>query len=479
MAPPFFRTEENHDPLTTRSHARRTPQATPWRPDDPARRSPSIAVFLSFLWPGLGQGYAGRPRAAALFALPVVVVALIALLLVLDGVGRLASLVLEPATAFAIMFIVLLLGLWRVVSMGDAMNGLLGEDPGIRRRAVTVFALLTVIVIVTHAWLGYLTWSVYDAGQRVFAAEEPEVRPSLAPGVTPAPMDDFGSKPFATPATQSSRVNMLLVGVDSSENRNTALTDTLMVVSVDPDTGKIAMVSFPRDLADFTLSNGEVYTSKINSLMTHARTNPDEFPEGPLHTLATELGHILGVPIQYYTAVDLDGFRKVIDLVGGVTIDNKRQINDPTYDWPDGRKGFRLSPGRHHLDGVTALAFVRTRKGVGDTDFDRSRRQQQVLLALRSQLAKPENITRIPDITQAAGNALRTNFPTERVAEFIGLAETLADSDVTGVVLGPPYALKATGPGVLDYRLRFDEKRLARKSVELFGDDSRYAAAAP
>ena len=465
--------------MTTRSQARRTPQATPWRPDDPARRSASIATFLSFLWPGLGQGYAGRPRAAALFALPVVVVALIALVLVLDGVGRLASLVLEPATAFAIMFIVLLLGLWRVVSMGDAMNGLLGEDPAVRRRAVTIFALLTVVVIITHAWLGYLTWSVYDAGQRVFAAEEPEARPSLAPGVTPAPMDDFGSKPFATPATQSSRVNMLLIGVDSSENRNTALTDTLMVVSVDPDTGKIAMVSFPRDLADFTLSNGEVYTSKINSLMTHARKNPDEFPEGPLHTLATELGYILGVPIQYYTAVDLDGFRKVIDLVDGVTIDNKRQINDPTYDWPDGRKGFQLSPGRHHLDGVTALAFVRTRKGVGDTDFDRSRRQQQVLLALRSQLARPENITRIPEITQAAGDALRTNFPTERVAEFIGLAETLADSDVSGVVLGPPYALKATGPGVFDYRLRFDEKRLARKSVELFGDDSRYAAGAP
>ena len=465
--------------MTTRSHARRTPQATPWRPDEPARRSASIAAFLSFLWPGLGQGYAGRTRAAVLFALPVVVVALIALVLVLDGVGRLASLVLEPGTAFAIMFIVLLLGLWRVVSMGDAMNGLLGVDPAVRRRGLATFALLTALVIVTHAWLGYVTWSVYDAGQRVFAAEEPEARPSLAPGVTPAPLDDFGSTPFATPETQSSRVNMLLIGVDSSENRNTALTDTLMVVSVDPETGKIAMVSFPRDLADITLSNGDVYHNKINSLMTHARKNPDEFPDGPLGTLAKELGYSLGIPIQYYTAVDLDGFRKVIDLVGGVTIDNKRQINDPTYDWPNGRKGFRLSPGRHHLDGLTALAFVRTRKGAGDTDFDRSRRQQQVLLALRSQLVQPANITRIPEITQAAGNALRTNFPTERVAEFIGLAETLADSDVTGVVLGPPYALKASGPDVFDYRLRFDEERLARKSVELFGDDSRYAAAAP
>src|SRR5688572_22355115 len=296
MAPQFLRTNENHDPLTSRSHARRTPQATPWRPDEPARRSAPIATFLSFLWPGLGQAYAGRPRAGLLFALPVVVVALIVLVLVLDGVGRLASLVLEPATAFAIMFILLLLGLWRVVSMGDAMNGLLGPDPAARRRGLTTFALLTALVVITHAWLGYVTWSVYEAGQRVFAAEEPEARPSLAPGVTPAPMDDFGSKPFATPATHSSRVNMLLVGVDSSENSNTALTDTLMVVSVDPKTGKVAMVSFPRDLADFKLSNGEVYPSKINSLMTHARKHPDEFPDGPLGTLAKELGYTLGIP---------------------------------------------------------------------------------------------------------------------------------------------------------------------------------------
>lgn len=414
-----------------------------------------------------------------MFALPVVAIALIALIVVLGGVGRLASLVLESSTAFAIMIILLLLGLWRTVSIGDAMTGLLPRDPAARRRPLATFALLTVLVIVTHAWLGYVTWSLYDAGQRVFAAQDPGARPSLPPGVTPAPMDDFGSTPFETPATETSRVNMLLIGVDSSENRDTALTDTLMVVSVDPATGKVAMVSFPRDLADFTLSNGQVYRGKINSLMTHARKNPTEFPEGPLGTLAKELGYILGIPIQYYTAVDLDGFRKVIDLVGGVTIDNKRLINDPTYDWPDGRRGFVLTPGRHHLDGVTALAYVRTRKGAGDTDFDRSRRQQQLLLALRSQLVEPSNIARIPEITQAAGDALRTNFPTDRVAEFIGLAQAVDGEEVSGVVLGPPYALKATGPGVTDYRLRFDEARLARKSVELFGDDSRYAASAP
>jgi LCP family protein required for cell wall assembly len=469
----------NLDHLTSRSRQRPTAPIQPSRMNDPLGRSPSVSAFLSFLWPGLGQAYVGRRRAGALFALPVVVVALIALGTILGGLGRLASLVLVPATAFTLIAVLLLLGVWRVMSMGDAMKGLAGPDRAVRRRGVATFTLLTVIVIVTHAWLGYVTWSLHDAGQRVFAAREPDVRPSLAPGITPAPLDDFGSKPFETPATQSSRVNVLLIGVDSAENRNTTLTDTLIVVSVDPKTGKVAMVSFPRDLADFKLSSGQVYTAKVNSLMTYARQNPQVFPEGPLGGLAKELGHMLGIPIQYYVAIDLDGFRKVIDLIGGVTIDNQRLINDPTYDWPDGRKGFRLTPGVHHLDGVTALAFVRSRKGVGDNDFERARRQQRLLLALRTQLVDPANITRIPGIAQAAGDAIRTNIPTDRVAEFISLAQGLDGKEVSSVVLGPPYALQATGPGVSDYRLRFDEERLARKSIELFGDDSRYAALTP
>ena len=63
----------------------------------------------------------------------------------------------------------------------------------------------------------------------------------------------------------------------------------------------------------------------------------------------------------------------MIDLVGGVTVDNPKAINDPRYDWLDGRRGFRLTAGKHKLDGDTALAYVRSRQGVGDNDFQRAR----------------------------------------------------------------------------------------------------------
>jgi LCP family protein required for cell wall assembly len=290
------------------------------------------------------------------------------------------------------------------------------------------------------------------------------------------PEEEFHVAPVATPPTPEARVNILLTGIDSAETRSHSLTDTLMVISVDPVTGDVAMVSFPRDIADFPLWNGGTYHGKINSFMTWARNHPKEYPDGPLPSLVKELGYLLGVPIHYYAAVDLAGFRKLIDLVGGVTIDNPKAINDPKYDWLDGRHGFTLSAGKHRLDGKTALAYVRSRQSAGDNDFNRARRQQQVLLALRKQLTTPEAVMRIPELTQAAGDTIRTNFPTDRLGEFIDIAQRMNDDTLVQKVLGPPYAIRPT-EGVSDYRLRFDMDRLARLSIDLFGDDSRYASA--
>ncbi|MGP1673759.1 MAG: LCP family protein [Candidatus Limnocylindrales bacterium] len=436
-----------------------------------------MATLLSFVWPGLGQAYAGRRQAAGVFALPLVVIALLLLATAIGSVGRLASLLIQPSSALTVTIVILLAGAWRITAMGEAMTGLLVAGSVARRRALMIFALLTAIVIGTHGWLAYVTWSFYDAGRRAFVTDvpDPTVAPSLAPGVS-GPPPTVGITPSPTPLPRSSRVSILLLGIDSTALNEHALTDTMIVVSVLPETGEIAMVSFPRDLADFPLVGGGTYHAKINSLMTYARQHPTQFPDGPHGTLTRELGNLLGVPIQYYASVDLAGFRKVIDVAGGVTIDNQKLLDDPTYAWAgSSRRGFRLTVGRHHLDGETALAYVRSRKSAGDTDFARSRRQQQVLLALRAALVDPDMLARLPDLAQAVGDTIRTNIPSDRVADLIDLTQGLDGDAVTGVVLGPPYALQARGPGIFDYRLRFDEERLARKSVELFGDDSRYA----
>jgi LCP family protein required for cell wall assembly len=270
---------------------------------------------------------------------------------------------------------------------------------------------------------------------------------------------------------------VLIAGIDSAPSRTTLLTDTLIVVSLDPSTGDVAMVSFPRDIARFPLWDGRTYTGKINELYSWARRHPEEFPEGGMATITREVGYLLGIDVEHYASVNMGGFERMIDEVGGVTIVNERAINDPSYGgWRDGRVGFRLPAGRHTLDGQTALAYVRSRKGAGDNDFSRARRQQQVLVALAAKLSDPGMVPRLPGILDAASRTVSTNFPAERLGEMLELARRLDDEDVRHVVLGPPYATHpptSTTGGI--YTLSLDLDKVADLSVELFGEESRYA----
>ena len=112
------------------------------------------------------------------------------------------------------------------------------------------------------------------------------------------------------------------------------------------------------------------------------------------------------------------------------------------------------------------------------TDFSRARRQQQVLLALREQLTKPKNLPQIPGLLDAAGDTIRTNFPSDRVGEMIDLAQRIDTSTVKQVVLGPRKYADVPPPsetnGIYELRLKMDA--LAALSIEIFGDSSSYAA---
>jgi LCP family protein required for cell wall assembly len=440
------------------------------------RRSPSMVAFLSFLWPGLGHWYTGRRIAAAVFAVPAIWALIPILLQAVKGIEQVALLLILPSSALVVVVLVALMGAWRILALADSLRGL---GPGVWRvgRAPAVAVALVLAIVASHAWLGYVAWAGFSAGRGIFVAGQSPT-PTPGPGTSPAPSpsDDFIATPIATPATKESRINILLTGVDSAESRTTALTDTLMVVSIDPAAKKVSLINFPRDIANFPLWTGEIYRGKINSLMTYARFHEEEFPDGPLPTLVRELGYLLGSPIHYYAAIDLDGFRRLIDEVGGVTIVNQKALNDARYDWMDGRRGFFLPAGEHTLDGRNALAYVRSRFSAGDNDFNRSRRQQQVVLALREKLTRPEMLTRIPTLFELAGKTVRTNFPADRVSEMVELAKQVDNDEVFTVVLGPPYAIhppSETTGGI--YILKLDMVRMSKLSIKIFGQDSAYA----
>jgi LCP family protein required for cell wall assembly len=335
---------------------------------------------------------------------------------------------------------------------------------------------MVVLVLLSHAAAANVAWSFYQAGSKIFtASNDADVSPP------PATSDSVAilpvATPIATPATAQSRINILFLGIDSSERRTHALTDTLMVVSVDPATGAAAMISFPRDIADFPLWSGGTYHGKINALMTDAERHPEKYPDGGVTTLTKELGYLLGVPIHYYAAINLDGFEAMIDRVGGVTIQNDTEIDDPNYGgWKEkGRIGFHLSAGRHTLNGETALAYVRSRKGLGNNDFERARRQQQMLVALEHKLSDPAMLPKLGDLLDDATRTITTSFPPDRLQEMLAIGRSIDDGKINRKVLGPPYALRDTSAS--DYRLVLVPKKLAALSVALFGSDSRYSTA--
>jgi anionic cell wall polymer biosynthesis LytR-Cps2A-Psr (LCP) family protein len=193
--------------------------------------------------------------------------------------------------------------------------------------------------------------------------------------------------------------------------------------------------------------------------------------------VARELGFLLGIPVPYYASVDLLGFSRMIDAVGGVTVDNPKPIDDPGYGgWTDKRPiGFHLSAGAHTLDGQTALAFARSRKGVGDNDFTRARRQQQLLIALGEKLSDPAMLARLPGVLDAAKQTIQTNVPPEELQTLLDLSQKVQNRKIQQFVLGPPYAERIPNSGT--YLLGLDDARIRRLSVSLFGTDSRFATA--
>src|SRR4029079_352358 len=126
-----------------------------------------------------------------------------------------------------------------------------------------------------------------------------------------------------------------------------------LVASLDPTTGDLAMVSFPRDLSRLPTPGGKRFDAKINSLITYAERHPGQYPGGGMAALMDQVGFLLGAKVDYYASVDLDGFRRLIDRVGGVTVNVQTAIDDPAYGGWDtpGKVGFKLSTGQHTLDG--------------------------------------------------------------------------------------------------------------------------------
>jgi LCP family protein required for cell wall assembly len=298
-----------------------------------------------------------------------------------------------------------------------------------------------------------------DTARCIFDPEagcEPEVSPgptdeeTAAPSTAATPEPSIGpavSGPVAPPWNGVERLNILLIGADEQGGGHN--TDTMITLSIDPASGQVVMFTLPRDTVDVPLPPGparnvwgSVYAGKINSFFAAARARSDVFP-GTRATrgytgLKAALGYLYGLDIKYYVEVNFDGFRKVVDALGGVTINVQVPVLDNNFPQSGGHRERLFVPaGVQHMTGAEALEYARSRKST--SDFERGARQQRLIVSLRQQLDIGQVLRNVNPLAEAIGQSLRTDIPRELVPRLLGLAEKVDTRSVRSVIFTPPY----------------------------------------
>jgi LCP family protein required for cell wall assembly len=292
-----------------------------------------------------------------------------------------------------------------------------------------------------------------------------------------SPTFDVGTPPpgatNAAPETQTpytgGRLNILLIGADQRPKQSIFNTDTLIVASLDPKTSQVTMFSLPRDTIQVPLPPGpaqsvfgSVFPCKINGLWAAAQQRPDIFPgnnaQRGYQALKDTLGNLYGLNIPYYAEVNFDGFRKVVDAVGGVTINVQIPVLDDQYPGDDGRTHRIYIPaGLQHMTGAQALEYARSRHV--SSDYDRAARQQRVLFSLKDQVDVNSLIPKLPDLIAAFKSTIHTDIPVDKLPALMQAASGVDTSNIHSYVFSPPlYGAPTVSPRCGDSNVPYVNK---------------------
>ncbi|OUO41013.1 LytR family transcriptional regulator [Megamonas hypermegale] len=214
--------------------------------------------------------------------------------------------------------------------------------------------------------------------------------------------DNEDAAPTVT-TQQSNAINIMIMGVDRRAD-DVGRSDTLMVLTYNPADKKASLLSLPRDTRVHIEKNDY---DKIN----HA------YAYGGHELTKKTVEAFLNVPVDYYVMIDVHAFEKIIDAVGGVDIDVEKRMyyEDPWDD--DGGLVIDLYPGKQHMDGKTAIQYVRYRDGEGD--IGRITRQQKFIKAFMSQIISPSILPKLPEIIQNISSAIQTDMPIDKMISLM------------------------------------------------------------
>ena len=303
-----------------------------------------------------------------------------------------------------------------------------------RRRHLS--AVLTIILI----FLGFLVsgaagavayfWPVLMAGLQQTGQTSDVRAAASAAAQSPTPVPPPGAA-----------FTVLLLGSDddSKFSADHVLTQSMILVRVDPRAKRVTMLSIPRDLW-VRLSTGT--TEKIDAA----------YSKGKAAAALATVEQNFHVHIDDYAWVGLKGLIKLIDQVGGVDMIVGNPVLDDFYpsdinsQYPYGYARIAVLPGPQHLNGTHALEYVRSRHNDLQSDFGRSYRQQQVLLALRAK-AGALNAADLPDLVSAVSGEFKTSMGLSRLRDLLGIARQVDFSNIRQIILVPPYTSGGQIPG--------------------------------
>jgi polyisoprenyl-teichoic acid--peptidoglycan teichoic acid transferase len=275
-----------------------------------------------------------------------------------------------------------------------------------RRRRIWPKIVMLVILASVVSVLGYAGYIAYNISK-----------------ISTQPLQ-FGG--LATDNTR--RVNVLVLGQGDPGHDGEGLTDTMMVLSLDTRTKRVAQISIPRDLRVNIPGYG---AGKINE------ANAD----GGVVLAEQVVANTLDIPINYYVKTNFTGVRELVDAVGGIDVDVKDRLVDREYPCDDDQYkscGLDIEPGMQHMNGTIALQYARCRKGTCGDDFGRAARQQEVLNLVRDKVVRPDmllNPAKLVQVVSAVRSGVQTDMGAVQAVEFGRLWEDAKSNQPISLVL--------------------------------------------
>jgi polyisoprenyl-teichoic acid--peptidoglycan teichoic acid transferase len=316
--------------------------------------------------------------------------------------------------------------------------------------AFAILAVATALVAFFWAKNVFASWNLTQIAaptqvspDQMAATQQAGPPPSLPSNSPKDPLQASPDGPAAQPWDGKTRVTLLFMGLDyracdnlekfsECDTSKASRTDSMMLVTIDPVSKTAGMLSIPRDLwvnipgFDYAKINTAYFLGEVNKM-------PGGGPALAMQTVQ----ELLGVPIQYYAQIDFNAFVKMIDTMGGLDMYIHERIKVGAI----GKPSFYIEPGVQTLNGETVLGYARNRYTEGG-DFDRAKRQQEVILAIRQQVLQfnmlPTLVAKAPELYKEVQDGVSTNLTLQQAIQLAWLMQQIPEENIHKEVIGPP-----------------------------------------